>query len=206
MAARPEKLTTTIDPMKKMILLFLFFGFIKCANVMTPIQCLKDNYTDFYSKAIQIDLENVQNGLTNIQIDSIEKELKVNLPISYKQFLKCCGGFWVLGGSVKVGQDYLFLQDFQPYDSLTTKQKERIIQKGGVWPPPSQGMICFADFFMNADGDQVLFDVSKGLIKGEYPVYYYSHESNPPTVRKIADSFEQWLNGFPNYEEFKNEE
>jgi hypothetical protein len=31
-------------------------------------------------------------------------------------------------------------------------------------------MLCFAEFFMEADGDQVLFDVSKGLINGEYPI------------------------------------
>lgn len=74
--------------------------------------------------------------------------------------------------------------------------------KGGTWPPPSQGMLCFGEFFMEADGDQVLFDVSGGLQHGEYPVMYYAHESCPPTVRKLADTFEQWLDGFLDYKEF----
>jgi hypothetical protein len=56
---------------------------------------------------------------------------------------------------------------------------------------------------IEGDGDQLLFDISKGLIKGEYPVYYYAHEDTPPSVRKIADSFEQWLNEFLDYEAFQ---
>jgi hypothetical protein len=32
--------------------------------------------------------------------------------------------------------------------------------KGGGWPPPSQGMLCFAEYSLEADGDQVLFEAS----------------------------------------------
>ena len=48
---------------------------------------------------------------------------------------------------------------------------------------------------VEADGDQVLWDVAAGLKDGEYPVYYYSHESSPPTVRQIAPGFREWLAG-----------
>jgi len=76
-----------------------------------------------------------------------------------------------------------------------TPAQRRVVEfKGGGWPPPSQGMICFAEYFLEADGDQVLFDVSNGLVEGEYPVMYYSHESRPPTVRRLAGSFSEWLN------------
>lgn len=32
-----------------------------------------------------------------------------------------------------------------------------------------------AEYFLEDDGDQVLFKVADGLINGEYPVYYYAH-------------------------------
>lgn len=54
-------------------------------------------------------------------------------------------------------------------------------------------MLCFAEFFLEADGDQVLFDVSGGLVAGEYPVVYYAHEGSPPSVRRVAGSFAEFL-------------
>jgi hypothetical protein len=59
-----------------------------------------------------------------------------------------------------------------------------------IRPPASHGMLCFAEFFMEAEGDQVLLDFSGGLRGGEYPIYYYAHGARPPSVRKLADSFE----------------
>ena len=54
-------------------------------------------------------------------------------------------------------------------------------------------ILCFADYFLEAGGDQAPFDVTGGLVDGEYPVYYY-HEG--PTVRKVADSFKEFLENF----------
>ncbi len=169
-------------------------------------KCLENNYTDFYNKRKQIDLEELKSGLSDSDIDSLEKKLDTKLPNSYKEFLKCCGGFWAFGGSVQLDSQHPFKHDFKPFDSLTVQQQKIVKQRGGIWPPPSNGMICFGEFFMVADGDQVLFDISKGLVNGEYPIYYYSHETNPPTVRKIANNFEQWLTEFPDYEEFEIED
>ena len=59
---------------------------------------------------------------------------------------------------------------------------------------------------MEADGDQVLWDVSGGLRAGEYPIFYYAHEARPPSVRKLADSFETWLGEFLSYGEFARED
>jgi hypothetical protein len=66
-------------------------------------------------------------------------------------------------------------------------------------------MLCFAEFFWEGDGDQVLFDVKQKDENGEYPVYYYAHENQPPTLRKIAASFGEWLNKIPGYKEFFEE-
>ena len=60
-------------------------------------------------------------------------------------------------------------------------------------PPPSQGMLCFAEYFLEADGDQVLFDVSDGLIDGEYAACYYAHAESPARVTQVADSFAEWI-------------
>ena len=54
-------------------------------------------------------------------------------------------------------------------------------------------MLFFAECFLEADGDQVFFDVSTGVSDGEYPVYYYSHEADPPSLRLVAGSFADWL-------------
>ena len=163
---------------------------------------LEDQFPKFASKMNQLEIEHLLSPLTVQDINDIETRLKIELPPSYKRFLKCSRGFWAFGGSVQMGEQHPFLHDFPSYDQLSEQQKDVIKRKGGSWPPPSQGMLCFGEFFMEADGDQVMFDINQKNENGEYPVYYYSHEKNPPIIRKIADSFEQWLNEFPDYKEF----
>jgi hypothetical protein len=63
-------------------------------------------------------------------------------------------------------------------------------------------MLCIGEFFMEADGDQVLFDVSNGLINGEYPVMYYAHEETPPSVRILVNAFRTFLDEFLEYRAF----
>ena len=57
-------------------------------------------------------------------------------------------------------------------------------------------MLCFAEFFMEDDGDQVLFDVAGGLRDGEYPIMYYAHDSYDPRTRQLAGSFRQFMEEF----------
>lgn len=57
-------------------------------------------------------------------------------------------------------------------------------------PGPSVGMLCIADYFLEADGDQVLFD-PRDLPADDPPVYYYAHDV--PEVRPLATSFSGWL-------------
>jgi hypothetical protein len=150
-------------------------------------------------------IENVLDPASTKDIAKLERKLGIPLPVSYKAFLECTRGFWAMGGVVQLSAHHPFFHDFPPLKKLTKVQKNVVMQRGGHWPPPSQGMLCFAEFFMKADGDQVLFDISKGLVNGEYPVFYYAHEDTPPSVRKIADSFEQWLTEFLEYDAFQNE-
>lgn len=96
-----------------------------------------------------------------------------------------------------------FFHDFEPLDVLTPQQRRVVAKRGGVWPPASNGMLCFAEFFMEADGDQVLFDVRRPGADSEYPVMYYAHEASPPSVRQIAANFREWIEGFLDYPEFQ---
>ena len=65
-------------------------------------------------------------------------------------------------------------------------------------------MLCFAEFFMEADGDQVLFYVPSGMVDGEYPIVYCAHEYRPPMVRKLADDSPSFISEFLDYEEWRN--
>lgn len=156
---------------------------------------LKADFPKFVSKVRgDADPEEILPAATESELKKEEKLLKVPLPLSYKRFLSAYRGFWLFGGSVQFGSQHPFFHNFQKLEELSDAQKRVVEMKGGGWPPPSEGMLCFAEYFRDADGDQVLFDISEGLKNGEYPVFYYSHESRPPTVTKIADSFEDWLN------------
>ncbi|WP_166831252.1 SMI1/KNR4 family protein [Thalassoroseus pseudoceratinae] len=153
------------------------------------------------------DIENVEPGASDSDLVELESSLGLELPESYKALLKCAREFWLFGGAIQFGFQHPFIHDFQPYDELNPQQQQMVQMKsGGVWPPPSNGMLCFAEFFMEADGDQVLFDVASRLQTGDYPVMYYAHESRPPSVRKLSDDFESFLNEFLDYDQWVDED
>jgi hypothetical protein len=152
------------------------------------------------------EIEHVEPPASDADIRAIEESVGVSLPESYKQFLRCARGFWLFGGAVQFGTQHPFIHEFPPLGDLTAQQREIVKWKGGKWPPPSQGMLCFAEFFVEADGDQVLFDIKKHPTAGEYPVMYYAHESRPPTVRKLADGFLDFFEGLLDREEFRNQD
>jgi hypothetical protein len=153
----------------------------------------------FASLAADHELEHILPAATTEEVAALEGRLRLPLPESYKALLQCARGFWLLGGVVQFGSQHPFFHDFPSLQSLTMPQRRIVEMKGGPWPPSSQGMLCFAEFFMEADGDQVLFDVAKGLVKGEYPIMYWAHEGRPPSVRKLADSFGEFMEGFLLY-------
>jgi len=127
------------------------------------------------------------------EIEQLEREeLEQSLPPSYRAFLQIAGGMCLQGGAVRIHGRQLFFLYFPPLESMKWEQRRQAgRQNGGVWPPPSEGMLCFADFWSEGDGDQALFDVSGGLVDGEYPVFYYNHDQG--STRRIADGFRDWL-------------
>lgn len=149
------------------------------------------------------ELEGVAPPMSSDEISELEAELGLPLPKSYKALLRCTRGFWILDGAVRFGDGHPFVHRFQPFSKLPESQQRIVTVQGGKWPPPSEGMLCFAGFSMEADGDQVLFDVSRGLIDGEYPVMYYAHEQWPPSVRRLAPGFAAFMEEFLDYPAFK---
>jgi hypothetical protein len=152
------------------------------------------------------EIEHILPAASDAEIIEIEARVGVQLPEAYKRLLRCARGFWLLGGAIQFGTQHPFFHTFEPLDKLTPMQRQVVSSRGGAWPPPSQGMLCFAEFFMEADGDQVLWDVSGGMRGGEYSIYYYAHEASPASVRKLSDNFQDWLGEFLGYRDFSLED
>jgi hypothetical protein len=108
------------------------------------------------------------------EIQKIEQRIGVPLPKSYKQFLRCTrGGIYL----EKVPTEFNRGQPF-------------ILEH-----PLFKNKICVAEYFLEADGDQIYLDARQGLINDEYPVLYYAHDyaPEPHCFRKVAESFGEWL-------------
>ncbi len=138
---------------------------------MTVQDCLREHFPRFMAR-FETELEEVKPPLTTDEISQLETRLGLILPVSYKIFLRCTRGFQLFSPVVN------FLAGFPRFPSDNTPHR-----------------LYFANYFKEADGDQVFFDVSQGLQDGEYPVHYYCHEDRPPTTWHLADSFAEWLEG-----------
>lgn len=128
---------------------------------------------------------------TDADLRAIEVELGLELPRSYKRLMRITRGFWLSGGVIQLSRQHPFLHAWPPVEKLAPLQQLSVEEKAGGWPPASEGMVCFAEYFLEADGDQVLWDAKDGLVDGEYPVLYYAHEAG--AVRYLARDFRAWL-------------
>ena len=176
------------------------------ANSSTVIKQLIATFPGFaeFKKARWQPVENVLPPITDSGLAQEEKLLRIKLPDSYKKFLRITRGFSSGDGSIQIGRQHPFFHEFEELSALNPEQREVVRERGGKWPPPSDGMLCFSEMFMLADGDQALFDVKRGLRKGEYPVYYYAHDW--PKIIHIFDGFEDFMNGFLKLPEWGGDE
>jgi len=170
------------------------------------LEAIANVFPRFARLAADRGLENVLPPASSTEIAALEHALGLPLPDSYEALLGCARGFWLMGGVVQFGSQHPFVHDFPPLEALNAQQLRMVEIKGGSWPPASQGMLCFAEFFMEADGDQVLLDTSRGLVGGEYPIMYWAHEARPPAVRRLADSFSEFMEDFLQYPAFAQED
>lgn len=164
--------------------------FIRCVSVHFP------GFARHLDPAQPYLLEEILPPASPANLAKLETRLGIPLPETYKRLLSCARGFWLKGGRYQFGAEHPFFQNFKPFETLSPAQQQRIRDRNQSWPPPSQGMLCFAEAHILADGDQLLFDVSRGLIDGDYPVFYYDHESSPPSVHPVASSFAEFIESF----------
>ena len=162
---------------------------------LTPeasLKILEPHFPSFVKKLrrhSETNLEFTQPGISDADLASIESSIGCPLPEIYKTFLRSVRELWLIGGAIQFGPQHPFVHSFQPYAQQPHPFQHDIKSQ-------NYDLICFAEYCLEADGDQVVFDVSQGLIDAEYPVLYYAHETRPPSVRKLFDSFSGFLNGF----------
>jgi hypothetical protein len=135
------------------------------------LDCLKGHFPKlarFLGRHLD-QVEELAGPATTEQIEELERALGVSLPESYRRFLRCTQAL-VYGDGLHIGLPGTFQHPDEP----------------GL---PSAGRICFGDYWLEGDGDQVLF--GEGESGREPPVLYYNHAE--PSVRRLAEDFPAWL-------------
>lgn len=140
--------------------------------VLEALLALKAAFPIFYhnlEQSVQVEPRELSEPMSVETIEAMEVDLGVPLPESYKKFLRCTKTIWL--------------------DSIAR-----------LWEYPDsliEDTLFVWDYNWEADGDKLCFDLSNGLVDGEYPVLYYAHDFGGDEnrgLRKIANSFGEWLN------------
>lgn len=168
------------------------------------LESVANNFPEFAASLENLSgmqIADVGEPATKDELNGLESELGLALPESYKQLLRCSRRFLISSPYLSFGFEHPYIHDFEPLEKLLPQMRERVHERAFQWSPPSNGMLCFADFFWKADGDQVLFDISRPSASGEYPIMYYDHETDPPLVQQIAENLRSFLIRLPEYEQ-----
>lgn len=120
-------------------------------------------------------------GASEADLDDLERSLGTTLPGAYRAWLRTARVLELPG--LRLGAEHPF-----PHRS-----ERGVLQ-------PAEGMLCIADYFLEADGDQVLFDLREASTD-DPPVFYYAHSI--PEVRRLAKSFTAWIEGLPRSAAFR---
>jgi hypothetical protein len=153
--------------------------------ILKKLEPLRTHFPKFHAKLCEesielfslYDEEYIYPSASVDEITQLEARFGLSLPRSYKQFLSCVRGF---AGDFTINRTPITVGGYHPF------MVERAHMKG---------KLCVADYFLEADGDQIYLDARQGLINDEYPVLYYAHDfaPEPRCFRKVADSFGEWL-------------
>jgi hypothetical protein len=111
-------------------------------------------------------ITNLGPAATDIELQSVEASLGLMLPAALMALLRASRCIELEG--FRISADLLFRHESSP----------------------SAGWLCFADYFLEADGDQMLFS-PRDLPADDPPVYYYAH--GVPEIRPLGTSFSAWL-------------
>jgi hypothetical protein len=119
------------------------------------------------------EIESMRPGASEAELDELARTSGVPLPAAYRTFLSHTREL-VVGDTLRLTEDHPFVH---------TSTKAAL---------PTEGMVCFGEYWAEADGDQVLFDPCGG---DDPPVLYYAHGRR--TVERAAASFTQWIESLP---------
>ncbi|MBI3722572.1 SMI1/KNR4 family protein, partial [bacterium] len=114
------------------------------------------------------------HAATDEQLDAIEADLGMKLPLSYRDFNRSWGG------------GRLFTQEWRDIRlvgaiDMAKEMKERLCER------MQKPFLPLADL---GDGDYLAFDTSKATQKGEAPVYWWY---GGKAKKRVAASFSEWL-------------
>ena len=115
------------------------------------------------------EIESMRPGASEAELDELSRTLGVPMPAAYRTFLSHTREL-VVGDTLRLTEDHPFVH---------TSTKVAL---------PTEGMVCFGEYWLEADGDQVLFDPRAG---DDPPVLYYAHGRR--TVEQVAPSFTRWV-------------
>jgi len=130
------------------------------------------------------DIERLEGPATEQEIAAWERSFGVALPDAVRRFLLCTKGLTLPG--LSLGQAEVF-----PHPGV-------IADVGNSKPT-----ICIGEYFLEADGDQVLIERTAESAD-DRPVYYYAHSESPPAVRRLAKTFTAWIESLPKSALFRD--
>jgi hypothetical protein len=153
----------------------------KATEFVPVINALAGHFPRFarFLKANLDEVDQCKPGLDDAALARLEQDLGLRLPGAYRTFLRCAREV-VVGDTLQITSAHPFVHD-----------SARVAL-------PTQGMLCIGEYWLDADGDQVLFDLRKEFAPDtadDPPVLYYDH--GRPAVRPIANSFTAWIEALP---------
>ncbi len=129
-----------------------------------------------FVRANPTEVESLLPGATEAELAELAALLSgTPLPAAYRRFLARTREL-VIGDTLQLTRSHPF-----------THTSEKVAL-------PTEGMLCFGEYWFEADGDQVLFDLRDGT-PDDPPVLYYAHGRR--TVEQVAPSFTRWVESLP---------
>jgi hypothetical protein len=129
------------------------------------------------------EIDQMEEPAHESDIAKVEQVLGVPLPGAYRQLLKCTR-------AVNLGGLSICLEDTGSHPAVIPGEKG------------SSAAICIAEYWLEADGDQVLVECSS-TPEHDPPVFYYAHAVGSHTARRLAPSLSTWLESLPKSPVFR---
>lgn len=145
----------------------------------TEVSRLDGRFPDFaqFLRRRARELDDFGPSASKEDLEILRSAIGESIPRSLREFLLHTRSF-------RVGNLIDFdIEDMAPLDFSEIPESER---------PRAHGMVLLCNFWLEADGDQLVFDQHE-VVGGECPIFYYSHESRPPRLTRVADTFDGLL-------------